>query len=109
MVNNFENYFPHDLIYTYGSYGSESFAYNDTVSTGFTWFGENRTQFYFWGQWTLMGSVAKSDIFLVKYSNEGWIDPFECGAGWVNNDCRMSKKSYTKREDLDQKLMLMVK
>ncbi len=109
MVDNFENYFPHDLIYSYGGYDSNSFAYNDTVHTGFTWFSENRIQFYFWGQWTLMGSVAKSDIFVVRPWKDGWIDTYSCDAGWVNNDCRMSKKSYTERSALNQKLLLMVK
>ncbi|MCH7850216.1 MAG: hypothetical protein IH845_01080 [Nanoarchaeota archaeon] len=76
---------------------------------GYDWFGTYCNTYYFFGQHDLMGHVVSSDIYRLNGSSSRWISIDGCGTGWANNACREGKDSYTKQDQLSQKLVLMVR
>ncbi|MCP4134534.1 MAG: hypothetical protein GY754_26405 [bacterium] len=76
---------------------------------GLTWFGGSCNTYDHYSQADLMSTLLETDIFQIDTSFKGFTDVSDCGAGWSNSDCRRALASYTRRDEITQKLVIMVR
>jgi len=99
MADNFEE--ARNTMYAYDRVDHWYYSYR--------WFNVSTVNWYWWGQWTLMGKVVQTDIFNTSSSRSNWISTYGCGAGWNRTSCRTGKQAHIQRANHNAKLVIMVR